>query len=344
MSMRASLARCRAVCSAVVVVLLAWVAVLPAQAAGNGGGYHPTPTPSTMEPKASKTLLLGVTRADGHYVAVGVRGIILRSANGKDWKQVQAPADSPLTSVGFAPGTGDGWAVGHDGTILHTSDGGKTWKLQRWVWGKQQTFLDVLPLSRQRVLAVGSYGLMLESKDGGQSWKRVQVVPKNALNQANLNNILRLGNGDLFIAAEFGQVYRSTDNGDHWTQIKTPYQGTLFGILNPTGQTLVAFGLRGHVFRSDDEGKHWRQIDTPTEKSLYCGTLMGNGRIALGGQNGTVLVSDPGTLTKFEKYALPSGQTVSALYPLKGGGVLALDSNGTHVITAADLKPANLSQ
>jgi len=325
-------------------VFLACALALPARAAGNGGGYEPQPTPSTMEPKASKTLLLDVTRADGHYVAVGVRGIILLSGNGKDWKQVQAPADSPLTSVGFAPGTGDGWAVGHDGTILHTVDGGKTWKLQRWVWGKQQTFLDVLALSKQRVLAVGSYGLMLESTDGGSHWKRVQVVPKDALNQANLNQIVRLSNGDLFIAAEFGQVYRSTDHGDHWKQIQTPYDGTLFGMLNPTGQTLVAYGLRGHVYRSDDEGKHWRQIGTPTEKSLYCGTLMGNGRIALGGQNGTVLVSDPGTLTKFEKYALPSGQTVSALYPLKGGGVLALDSNGTHIITAADLKPANLSQ
>ena len=51
---------------------------------------------------------------------------------GKTWTQAEhVPVRSTLLDIDFAPDNElEGWAVGHEGVILHTSDGGKTWELQ----------------------------------------------------------------------------------------------------------------------------------------------------------------------------------------------------------------------
>ncbi|MEN1451047.1 WD40/YVTN/BNR-like repeat-containing protein, partial [Pseudomonas aeruginosa] len=54
--------------------------------------------------------------------------VLLRSPSG-EIQQAQVPVDVLLTSVHF-PDANNGWAVGHDGVVLHSTDGGKTWSKQ----------------------------------------------------------------------------------------------------------------------------------------------------------------------------------------------------------------------
>ena len=87
--------------------------------------------PAVKSGAASRTLLLDITtKGEGSYVAVGTFGVIIISEDdGETWEQAQVPASVTLTSV-FFPTPELGWAVGHDGLILHSSDGGRNWVKQ----------------------------------------------------------------------------------------------------------------------------------------------------------------------------------------------------------------------
>src|ERR1019366_5309785 len=85
-----------------------------------------------INPYASEEMILGATYADKRLIAVGDHGTILLSDDdGKKFRQAKSvPTRATLNSVSFA-NKSIGWAAGHWGTILKTTDGGDTWTLQR---------------------------------------------------------------------------------------------------------------------------------------------------------------------------------------------------------------------
>lgn len=62
-----------------------------------------------------------------------------------------------------------GWAVGYDGTIVHTRDGGTSWQDQ--ASGTRASLNSItFTADGQRGWAVG-YGTILHTADGGKSWQ-----------------------------------------------------------------------------------------------------------------------------------------------------------------------------
>src|SRR5512134_2822062 len=68
------------------------------------------PRPAEVMPLTPKGLLLDVTHTGEKFVAVGDRGGIIVSADGKSWQQVAVPVRAALTAVHF-PDPQHGWAV-----------------------------------------------------------------------------------------------------------------------------------------------------------------------------------------------------------------------------------------
>ena len=95
-------------------------------------------TPAQRTPLASKSLLNGIARAGTRLVAVGQRGhIVVSTDGGANWKQSAVPVSSDLTAVYFVDEK-RGWAVGHDGVVLHTDDGGDALApAARWSQGER---------------------------------------------------------------------------------------------------------------------------------------------------------------------------------------------------------------
>lgn len=268
----------------------------------------PLDQPVQMEPLASRALLLDVARAGTRLVAVGERGIVLLSDNeGRNWTQsAGVPSRTMLTAVCFATAT-RGWAVGHDEIILATTDGGRTWSRQHYAPESQQPLLDVLCLDSQRAIAVGAYGSYFTTVDEGSHWSGrkfsaaplVSPVKKDAAIDDEFApdyhlNAIADASPDLFIAAEAGHIYRSTDAGDHWQTLSSPYRGSFFGLLPLPGGSLLVFGLRGNLFLTRDAGVSWQKIETGTSAMLTGGQLLEDGGIVIVGLSGTVLVSHDG--------------------------------------------------
>lgn len=273
------------------------------------------PQPALIAPLATSRTLIAVTQAGGTLVAVGDRGHIVTSSDGKDWKQVPAPADVMLNRVRFRDDKA-GFALGHDATILATKDGGATWTVAHFD-ATSRPLYDVAFVDQQRLFAIGGYGTFLDSSDGGATWTP-RDFPIGALGQ-HFNAVTRLGDGSLLVAGEKGLLMRSTDQGASWTLLDSPYTGSFFGVLPHGDKGAIAFGLRGNVYVADDVTKcptlevagydpysretvtdaaalaklGWRSVPAPTRESLF-GGARGESGIVLVGVNGTVVKLDAG--------------------------------------------------
>jgi photosystem II stability/assembly factor-like uncharacterized protein len=298
-----------------------------AQEEGGEGGEAPAvevkPRPAEKMPLTPKSLLLDVVQAGTQYVAVGDRGAVLLSADGKDWEQVDVPVRSALTAAHF-PDPQHGWAVGHDAAIVATADGGKTWTLQNFQPELEKPLLDVLFLDASRGYAVGAYGLLLATSDG-KTWAELDA-PSIREEEVHFNSITRLGNGSLFIAGESGMLAVSGDEGKTWSKLKSPYDSSYFGALPVGDKGALVYGLRGNAYVTQDvRGGRWTKLQTNSVASMFGGTVLPGGERVMVGLNGVIFVADAAGAVR--SLQTPAGTPLSAAIPLDGG-LLAVGESG----------------
>lgn len=322
--------------------VLSLILIIPAFGAGPAAE-------SWIKPKARDSVLVGLADAGGRWIAVGERGHVLVSDDGRDWEQVRAPTRVLLTAVAL-DGHGLGLAVGHDATIIRTGDNGDTWDRVHHDPEEQAPLLDVIIAGDDRAIAVGAYGLYLESSDGGRTWTQ-NVLEPEALESASsvededeeeyyydyhLNDIAIAGDGRWYIAAEAGNVYRSDDRGGTWLRLPSPYAGSFFGVLPLDGENVLLFGLQGRLFHSSDAGAGWTRIDTGTDATLAAGLRLPNGRALVAGYAGTVL-NEVGVGRDPVWTTLANRPAISDVRLLDNGDLLTVGDEGVRVWPAADL-------
>lgn len=284
---------------------------------------------SEPAPLAPKSLLLAVAHAGDALVAVGDRGDVIRSTDqGRNWTQIIVPTRAMLTGVSF-PDPEHGWAVGHDGVILATADGGKTWTRQDDGKDLETSYLDVFFRDAQRGFAVGAYGKFMATTDGGKTW----MPEKPSEDEVHYNRLTAQADGYLYLAGEAGLLMVSRDNGKTWLKSDVPYDGSFFGALPLETGRVILFGLRGHILRSEDHGGTWDEDRNPVEVLIMGGARLVSGVIVLAGQGGNFFVSRDGG-EKFTHWK-PSelGTSVAAVIDAGDGALLAVGEGGATRLT-----------
>ncbi len=304
--------------NAVAATMLAWLA-LPVHASSF---VDPLDAPAVMSAKAKSSRLVAVTRAGGRLVTVGRLGHILISEDGgKTWQQVPVPVRSDLVSVRFVTPE-KGWAVGLDGVVLHSADGGRSWIKQldgiqiakivmaaaekraasgdpeasqllaegkRFVEdGADKPLFDVLFRNENEGYVVGAFNLALRTRDGGKTWEAMSERIDNP--QTMHLYSLAVSHEELYLAGEQGHLWRWDDKTERFVALQSPYKGSFFGAL-AKDTTLIVFGMQGNAYRSVDGGKTWKKLPTGTSGGITAGTILVDGRIALVTQNGGLIVS-----------------------------------------------------
>lgn len=330
------------------VALILGLTTLPANAQD---ALLESAVPSTLSPH---TLLMDIDRVGQRLVAVGERGhILISSDDAQSWRQAQVPVRVTLTASYFVDDT-FGWAVGHDGVVLRTDDGGESWRkvldgyqanqigldhalrlqdalehslanapedqqagleeqLETLTMlsedaesfaaeGPSRPFLDLWFKNRLEGFAVGAFGLFMHTRDGGESWEAWFDHLDNPYN-FHLNAIRQVGD-HLYIAAEAGTLYRSSDWGESWQLLESPYDGSFFGVVGSADGRIIAYGLRGHAFQSRDWGDSWLPLDTGVDSGLFGATLLDDGT--------AVLVGDAGVSVYFAQSGVRTGHHQTA--------------------------------
>jgi photosystem II stability/assembly factor-like uncharacterized protein len=269
--------------------------------------------PSVKARLASKSLLLGITKAGpDKLVAVGEHGHIILSSDAVNWQQADVPLQTTLTSVFFLDDS-LGWAVGHDATILHSIDGGLTWKIQQYMPELQKPLFDIVFKSPTEGIAIGAYGLTFRTNDSGNTWQsefHSEILPpSDAEYMAELKaddedayldeaafilphfNRMFMDGRTLYMVGEVGLIVKSNDFGKSWQAFDSIYQGSFFDISRTQQGNLLVVGLRGHVFRSLLNGRPWKSRETNATALINDIVLSDDERIFLLANNGVLLES-----------------------------------------------------
>lgn len=286
--------------------------------------------PAVHSVRAARMAMLDIARAGDRLVAVGEAGVVLFSDDhGKSWGQAEVPVSVSLTAVQFIDAR-LGYATGHMGVVLRTEDGGAHWRkvfdgvqaarlvleqarahraqlsadvpqdqvhaaeralrdAERLVAdGPDKPLLGLSFANAQDGFVFGAYNLMFRTTDGGTTWAAWQDRVDNP-DGFHLYGMARTGDA-LVLAGEQGLLLRSTDGGETFVPLASPYKGSFFGITATSGGSVIAYGLRGNAWRSDDRGAHWTKIATDVPVAFSAATRLPDGRMALASQGGAVLI------------------------------------------------------
>jgi photosystem II stability/assembly factor-like uncharacterized protein len=277
--------------------------------------------PAPVAQRAEQAVLLNVAVAGKRLVAVGERGLVLRSDDaGRHWTQSPAPVSVTLTRSWFVSAQ-TGWATGHSGVILRTDDGGQSWARQldgiqaarlavakyaedspdpamkaqaaaaRQLQqdGADKPFFDILFTDERTGFAIGAYGLVFRTGDGGAHWTPWMEHLDNPQG-LHLYGMAKSGRS-LFIAGEQGLLLQSTDGGKQFKSVRTPYKGSYFGIVSLACGDLYLYGLRGNLYRSGDEGTSWTKLDAPSQASFSAGLGLSDTEALFANQAGQMFVA-----------------------------------------------------
>lgn len=297
--------------------------------------YEPATSTAELAPLAAHSLILDIADGANRAIAVGERGHILVSETRRgDWRQVaDVPTRSNLTGVAAI---GDSaWAVGHDGVILASTDGGLTWTRQRARPFDPASddlhngvpLLDVWFADAQHGFAVGAYALLLRTDDGGATWTQVALG----------------GDGDAAAADAIAEedvvddaaadAEAAPGDDESWTfdeaelVLEDETDPHLNGIARTGDGSLFIVGERGTAYRSTDAGTTWQRLKMPYGGSMF-GVIGYDGRHVLAyGLRGHVYEStDLGdSWTEVEtgtEHSLMGGAA------LAGGGAVLVGANG----------------
>ncbi|MBL7042158.1 MAG: hypothetical protein ISR77_26215 [Pirellulaceae bacterium] len=174
-----------------------------------------------------------------------------------------------LASICFVDAT-HGWAVGGRGTILHTTDGGSTWKEQSS--GTNFILEDIVFLDHKHGWAVGGWprdcgvaiyggvGVILATNDGGNTWRRQLDATA-----AWLSAVYFIDPSNGWAVGEHGTVMRTQDGGNTWIQMRNvPTPAWLNGLHFVDQQRGWAVGRYETVLKTEDGGQTWTHQPTPT--------------------------------------------------------------------------------
>lgn len=306
--------------------------------------------------------MVDLARAGQRLVAVGERGLVMLSDDsGKTWQQAAVPVAVTLTAVQFVDAT-HGWAVGHAGVVLATSDAGEHWVLQldgskaaqieieaataeqgdaaeadaaasrieaaqRLVAdGADKPFLAVNFTDARRGLIVGAFGLAFQTTDGGATWQSLMGQIANPTGM-HLYAIAHHGRA-WFLAGEQGLLLKSDDGGKSFQPLQSPYSGTFFTLQIRDDGALLAAGLKGHAFISTDAGAHFTDISVHVPVSFTASLVLPDGHVLIANQAGLVFSNGVKTGATLAPFETPLNVPVSNVVQAADGSLVVAGFTG----------------
>lgn len=191
------------------------------------------------------------THAEGMFVAVGVRGGIITSLDGHDWRREEAPTFEDLNAVIH---TGERFiAAGDAGTLLLSLDGA-SWEEQ--ILATEAALRDVAH-GNGRTVVVSS---------GGEAWVSEDDSTWSAFTIGMDGRAVAFSEGRFWAVGAAGGISSSVD-GETWTDHSVGGNASFHSVAAGPDGVVVAVGEAGRIVSSVDGGT-WVERTSPVPVSL----------------------------------------------------------------------------
>jgi photosystem II stability/assembly factor-like uncharacterized protein len=195
---------------------------------------------SDITPSGSTIFWDVATFTDQKVWAVASGGRIAYSEDGgTSFADQTSNTTSDLYAVDFLDGL-VGIAVGRDGAITRTTDGGAT-------WAANATGVPVVRLRAVDVVsptlafAGGDFGTLLKSTDGGASWSTLPLA------STDVKDIVFTSAGTGTVVGALGLITRTTDGGSTWTENVSFTSNWLYSVAFRETNSALAVGSSGAI-------------------------------------------------------------------------------------------------
>jgi photosystem II stability/assembly factor-like uncharacterized protein len=232
--------------------------------------------PAMQSAGAATATMMATALAGTRVVLAGERGIILYSDDAAHvWHQSAVPVSVTLTALYFV-NPSSGWAVGHDGVILHSADGGETWFKQ----ADGNRLNELLRIEAEARLEHAKTALQGAPDDPALQSEIEQA--QFGLDDVNagaqfgpsrpLLGVWFASDTAGYVVGSNGQIFATADGGIHWVSLSQQFNNpdalhynSING--NQSGQQVIA-GEAGKVYISAADGS-WKTFDVGYNGALY---------------------------------------------------------------------------
>ena len=227
-----------------------------------------------------------------------------------------------------SPNGVDVWAVGNNGTVFHSFDGGVTWSSMT----QGTAALRAVYTMGSDVWMVGDNGQCYSSTDGGSSWTNQTLALGAALRSiafANSQVGLIVGNG--------GAIVKTTDTGNDWISKSSNTSQQLNSLSFADPQTGYAAGASGTLLKTTDLGETWTSIGQPDWTKDILSVSASGQSVYISGTDGFCLKStDAGVSWTGLNFRTDSRADINGVYALSatsayfvgGGGFIRRTADG----------------
>ena len=162
-----------------------------------------------------------------------------------------------------------GWAVGEQGTILASSDGGATWNAQG---SGTQLFLGKAKFVTALVgWVASSSGELLKTADGGTTWRRVSFGRNDFVQTIGATDA-----ESAWVTTTLGDAFVTIDGGAQWRRVEGPAAGSFRIVpvsVSDVWALLPFFSAQPALSHSIDGGANWTDVALPPIEPGLAGYL-----------------------------------------------------------------------
>lgn len=223
--------------------------------------------------------------------------------------------------------TGETVAIGFEGKLLTTGDGGENWTfnlLNSWEPYKDVEFIEPgtgiaivgisfnygamayfddkysiyrydtfayelndIKMINNRVGYISGCGVVMKTTDGAVKWHLLDI------NNDNFTALYALDENELWICGYNGSICHTSDGGANWERLRSgndikKARYRLLDIVFKDRMNGWAVGEEGVIIRTTDGGKKWKLYRKFTDQALRSITIATNGYLVVAGDGGSL--------------------------------------------------------
>lgn len=220
-----------------------------------------------------------------------------------------------------------GWAVGFEGIILHTNDGGLTWNEQSSNTNK--SLYGVHFINDKKGWAIGENGTIITTNNGGQKWTPIKALGINE--EDLLRSVFFISDKIGWASSDRTFLYKTYDGGVSWEkQIDLVADDQrIYEIFFINENIGWACGDRRAMYRTTNGGDTWIPVDrAQLSTNLYESIYFINKNIGwAAGANGTILKSFDGGVTWSSQQLTPRERLMKIQFFEENTGIV-ISTNG----------------
>lgn len=169
-----------------------------------------------------------------------------RSLRDEEWA-------TPIDIYGLAsPRAGVFVAVGTEGSLLRSEDGGRSWRAMRL---RTRATLSAIAFRGNDGCIVGEAGILFATGDGGIRWRRVHLGT-----EWDLDAVCLVSDAVQYVAGEGGRLFKTIDGGQTWAAPRSPTAQRLTAMAFRDQHLGYAVGTSGIILETLDGGETWRRL------------------------------------------------------------------------------------